>query len=316
MKNGRFDAQKVKNPEISGVEYQQGSLYGYMNNKYYLLDEQCGKCALCDKPYDMNQPWNTHHLVKKSLGGSDNHDNLVVLHRNCHHDIVHGKDEEYYMNLLIKKKKNFKGHSNGKGMAFMNIIRNRIRNEVNADITYGYITSVKRIEQGLGKTHYNDAFVIANGDVKQHVRTEPIIIAQGRRNNRCLCTNNFSKKDEKKEKDRNERKKKLERLIKSGKDTSLAILAKKEKWSDDARRLRLKRHPYQKYDKIKVNGKWEICGGVMNGGDYVYYGKPYVDPKTNKNRRKYISSKKIEGHISNGSLIWACTPKEQEMFGK
>ncbi|MDT9262741.1 MAG: RRXRR domain-containing protein, partial [Limnospira sp. PMC 1236.20] len=40
----RFDTQKLLNPEISGVEYQQGVLFGYELREYLLTkwQHQCG----------------------------------------------------------------------------------------------------------------------------------------------------------------------------------------------------------------------------------------------------------------------------------
>ncbi|EAS1844058.1 HNH endonuclease, partial [Salmonella enterica] len=35
--------------------------------------------------------WNIHHILKKSLGGSDNLENLVLLHPNCHRQL-HSND--------------------------------------------------------------------------------------------------------------------------------------------------------------------------------------------------------------------------------
>ncbi|NJS08627.1 HNH endonuclease, partial [Escherichia coli] len=35
--------------------------------------------------------WNVHHLLKKSLGGSDDVSNLVLLHPNCHRQL-HSND--------------------------------------------------------------------------------------------------------------------------------------------------------------------------------------------------------------------------------
>ena len=43
----RFDLQQMENPEISGVEYQQGTLYGY-EVREYLLNKWGRKCAYCN----------------------------------------------------------------------------------------------------------------------------------------------------------------------------------------------------------------------------------------------------------------------------
>lgn len=42
----RFDTQKLANPEIDGVEYQQGKLQGY-EVREYLLQKWGRKCAYC-----------------------------------------------------------------------------------------------------------------------------------------------------------------------------------------------------------------------------------------------------------------------------
>lgn len=44
----RFDMQKMENPEISGVEYQQGELMGY-EVREYLLEKWGRRCAYCGK---------------------------------------------------------------------------------------------------------------------------------------------------------------------------------------------------------------------------------------------------------------------------
>ena len=43
----RFDLQQLENPEISGVEYQQGELAGY-EVREYLLNKWNRKCAYCE----------------------------------------------------------------------------------------------------------------------------------------------------------------------------------------------------------------------------------------------------------------------------
>ena len=42
----KFDTQKLQNPEISGVEYQQGELFGY-EVREYLLEKFGRKCVYC-----------------------------------------------------------------------------------------------------------------------------------------------------------------------------------------------------------------------------------------------------------------------------
>jgi RRXRR protein len=51
----RFDIQAMQNPEISGVEYQQGTLAGY-EVREYLLEKWQRQCAYCGKIAVMAMP--------------------------------------------------------------------------------------------------------------------------------------------------------------------------------------------------------------------------------------------------------------------
>jgi len=75
----RFDTQALQNPEISGVEYQQGSLFGY-EVREYLLQKWGRKCAYCDAE---NVPLEVDHIHPRSKGGSDRVSNLALACRPC-----------------------------------------------------------------------------------------------------------------------------------------------------------------------------------------------------------------------------------------
>ncbi len=70
----RFDTQLLQNPEISGVEYQQGTLQGY-EVREYLLEKWGRKCVYCDAEHT---PLTIDHVHPKSLGGSDRASNLTL----------------------------------------------------------------------------------------------------------------------------------------------------------------------------------------------------------------------------------------------
>lgn len=75
----RFDTQKMDNPEISGVEYQQGTLFGY-EVREYLLEKWDRKCAYCEKE---NLPLQIEHIHPKSKGGSNRISNLCLACEKC-----------------------------------------------------------------------------------------------------------------------------------------------------------------------------------------------------------------------------------------
>jgi 5-methylcytosine-specific restriction endonuclease McrA len=70
----RFDTQVMQNPEISGTEYQQGTLAGY-EAREYLLEKWDRKCAYCDAE---NVPLNIDHIIPRSRQGSNRISNLTL----------------------------------------------------------------------------------------------------------------------------------------------------------------------------------------------------------------------------------------------
>lgn len=70
----RFDMQLMQNAEISGVEYQQGSLAGF-EVRQYLLEKFGRQCAYCDAK---DVPLQVEHIHPKAQGGSDRVSNLTL----------------------------------------------------------------------------------------------------------------------------------------------------------------------------------------------------------------------------------------------
>jgi 5-methylcytosine-specific restriction endonuclease McrA len=75
----RFDTQKMENPEISGVEYQQGELLGY-EVREYLLEKWGRRCTYCGKD---GVPLQVEHIHPRCLGGSNRVSNLTLACRPC-----------------------------------------------------------------------------------------------------------------------------------------------------------------------------------------------------------------------------------------
>lgn len=75
----RFDTQKLLNPGINGVEYQQGTLAGY-EVREYLLEKWGRACAYCDS---LDVPLEVDHIHARSKGGSDCVSNLTLACHEC-----------------------------------------------------------------------------------------------------------------------------------------------------------------------------------------------------------------------------------------
>lgn len=147
---GKFDVQKIINPDIRGVDYQQGQTYGYHDVRYFVLARDNYTCQVCKKK---NKILNTHHIIYRSHGGTDRADNLITVCTDCHTYENHQKGNVLWKWMIEGKKlPTFKEGT------FMNIFRRRVFTHYpDARFTYGSITTPNRKALGLEKTHYNDA---------------------------------------------------------------------------------------------------------------------------------------------------------------
>ena len=75
----RFDLQQLENPEISGIEYQQGELLGY-EVREYLLNKWERKCTYCKIE---NVPLQVEHVKPKANGGTNRISNLCLACEKC-----------------------------------------------------------------------------------------------------------------------------------------------------------------------------------------------------------------------------------------
>jgi hypothetical protein len=175
---GNFDTQKIKDPNISGVGYQNGEQKDFFNLREYILYRDNYKCQLCGRD---DLPLVVHHIGYWKGDRTNRPDNLITLCTQCHSPANHAQNGKLYGMKSVTRTL--------KEATFMSTVKQKLANELsktfNVNVTYGYETKAKRIALGLDKTHYNDAFVIAGG-TKDHKRVEPINFVQTRRNNRSL----------------------------------------------------------------------------------------------------------------------------------
>ena len=176
-----FDIQKIKNPDIQGKKYQQGEQLGFSNLRQYVFHRDNYECQ---NPKCRNKAkqkiLRVHHIGYWKGDHSDRPDNLITLCTECHIPEKHKEDGFLW---------GWQPKTNGfKDATFMSTVRWKLVNLLDCEHTYGHITKQKRVEQGLEKSHANDAFVIAGG-TKDVVRSIPLTAKQVRRNNRSIQTN-------------------------------------------------------------------------------------------------------------------------------
>lgn len=170
----QFDVQKIKNPDISGKEYQEGEKLGFWNAREYVLWRDGHKCQCC-KGKSKDKVLNVHHIESRKTGGNAP-SNLITLCETCHNG---------YHNGTLKLPKQIKRGMKFNDAAFMNVMRWNLYERLkgtyeNVSLTYGYITKHKRIEAKLPKEHYIDARCIADCQ-----NVEPLEIVYFMRKVRC-----------------------------------------------------------------------------------------------------------------------------------
>jgi hypothetical protein len=157
---GNFDTQRMINPEIVGMEYQQGELAGYRVREY-LLDKWHRRCAYCGTK---NLPLQVEHILPKSRGGTDRVSNLTLACAQCNQ--AKGKQTATEFGFPDLEKQAQKPLV---AAAHVSSIKNwvvetlsRLYGASQVSTSYGYETKYKRIQVlKLPKTHAHDAIAIA-----------------------------------------------------------------------------------------------------------------------------------------------------------
>ena len=81
IETASFDIQKIKNPDISGTEYQQGEQLGFWNVREYVLFRDGNECQHCHGK-SKDKILNVDHKESRKTGG-DSPSNLVTLCETC-----------------------------------------------------------------------------------------------------------------------------------------------------------------------------------------------------------------------------------------
>ena len=155
VETAAFDIQKIKNPDVEGLEYQQGEQTGFWNVREYVLFRDGHVCQHC-RGKSKDPVLNVHHIESRRTGG-DAPNNLITLCETCHKALHRGE-----IKIKVKRGKSFKAET------FMGIMRwtffERLKAsypEIKVRNTYGYLTKHRRITYGIEKTHCADAYCIA-----------------------------------------------------------------------------------------------------------------------------------------------------------
>jgi 5-methylcytosine-specific restriction endonuclease McrA len=170
----RFDTQALDNPDIEGVEYQQGTRAGYEVRAYVLVkwNHQCAYCDARDVPLELD------HVQPRSKHGSNRVSNLVAACTSCNQckgnqdvcEFLHD-DPARLARILAHMKAPLRD------AAAVNTTRWALYERLKAcglpvEGGSGGLTKYNRVSRGLPKAHWLDAACVGK-------RTPERLVGQG-----------------------------------------------------------------------------------------------------------------------------------------
>jgi 5-methylcytosine-specific restriction endonuclease McrA len=182
----RFDLQQLENPEISGLEYQQGLLFGYE----YLLNKWERKCAYCGVT---DTPLQVEHIHPKAKGGSNRISNLCLACENCNtrkgtQDIEQflSKKPDVLKKILSQAKRPLKDAAavNSTRWALFNQLR---MTGLPVSTGSGGLTKFNRTRLQLPKSHWLDAACVGKVEELTVLIFQPLLIKAVGRGARQMC---------------------------------------------------------------------------------------------------------------------------------
>jgi 5-methylcytosine-specific restriction endonuclease McrA len=185
----RFDLQQLENPEISGVEYQQGELQGY-EVREYLLNKWNRKCAYCDTE---NVPLQVEHIHPKAQGGSNRISNLCLACSKCNQkkgtqDIKQflAKKSDILNRILAQAKRPLKDAAAVNSTRWALFFRLK---ETGLSVLTGSggLTKFNRTRLKLPKTHWLDAACVGQTESLSVVTSKPLLIKATGHGTRQMC---------------------------------------------------------------------------------------------------------------------------------
>jgi len=185
----RFDLQKIENPEISGVEYQQGVLAGY-EVREYLLNKWERRCAYCSTE---NVPLQVEHIHPKASGGTNRISNLCLACEPCNTKkgtqdikIFLAKKPDVLKKILAQAKRPLKDATAVNSTRWA--LFDRLKETGKVIITgSGGLTKFNRIRLELPKTHFFDAACVGDTPNISVLANQPLNIKATGHGSRQMC---------------------------------------------------------------------------------------------------------------------------------
>ncbi len=185
----RFDLQQLENPEISGIEYQQGELKGY-EVREYLLNKWGRKCAYCGTK---NLPLQVDHVHPKAKGGTNRISNLCLACESCNQkkgtqDIEKflAKKPDVLKRIIAQAKRPLKDAAavNSTRWALFNRLK-----ETGLPVSTGSggLTKFNRTRLEFPKSHWIEAACVGQIESLEVLTNQPLLIKATGHGSRQMC---------------------------------------------------------------------------------------------------------------------------------
>ncbi|MEG4291551.1 RNA-guided endonuclease IscB [Microcoleus sp. C2C3] len=185
----RFDLQQLENPDISGIEYQQGVLCGY-EIREYLLNKWDRKCAYCGV---INTPLQVEHIHPKAKGGSNRISNLCLACEKCNtqkgtQDIGQflSKKPEILKRILSQAKRPLKDAAAVNSTRWALFSRLRMTG-LPVSTGSGGLTKFNRTRLNLPKSHWLDAACVGKVEELKVLISQPLLVKAAGHGTRQMC---------------------------------------------------------------------------------------------------------------------------------
>ncbi|MBW4456928.1 MAG: HNH endonuclease [Nostoc indistinguendum CM1-VF10] len=168
-----FDMQLIRNPDIQGKEYQQGTLAGYETRQYLLekWNRQCSYCGTKDVALQIE------HIYPRSKGGSNSITNLTLSCEKCNtkkgaKDIRNFlKEDPLKLEKILKQAKKPLADAAAVNTTRFALLEALKATGLPVETGSGGLTKFNRSQQKLEKTHWLDAACVG--------KSTPILNTQG-----------------------------------------------------------------------------------------------------------------------------------------
>lgn len=190
----KFDLQQMENPEISDIQYQQGTLFGY-EIRQYLLEKwhrACSYCGIKDVPLQVE------HIQAKASGGTDRVSNLTLACGPCNQAkgtqdirVFLANKSELLTRLLAQAKAPLKD-ATAVNMTRWALYQRLKQEGFPLEGGSGGLTKFNRTQRDLPKAHWIDAVCVGRSTPAelQMADTMPLLITATGHGTRQKCNVN------------------------------------------------------------------------------------------------------------------------------